>query len=327
MSGDMRAAYTSAAFAAYGVAIPAPAGSPAEAQPDVPAHLVVPLREPQPPECLACGDREGPLHTDPGGRRYASGAEVQYCGRHVPDASPVQAAAAVISAEMDDSEGSATANQLAAAEQNAGILFDPARFEAAVNAAREQARAEYAAELTERGRQLAVMADYKHRLDAVLRLIEGRPGDDAMLVREILGAMHGERTPRDNIPMTLGWTRKVDLPDGGALEGRAIVECITAHGGRAALVVDGADRLPLASLLDAEVRDIHAPCPTEGCGTPDDYDASDPSLFGWARVEVAGIADSGPRWYCSPRCVSNALARAGEELAEADDRAALDGGL
>lgn len=239
-------------------------------------------------------------------------------------ASPVQsAAAAVLAAEME-AEGGATGEQLAAAERRAGILFDAASVEAAVSAARAQACAEYAAELDELRDQLAVMGGAYRQRQAVLRLCEGHRGDDMLLVSAVAVAAECGTTALDGLPMTLTWTSRVELPETGSTDTRVVVECTSSYGGRADLVVDGDDRQALASLLDTEiVRDVHAPCPADGCGTADDYDASDPSLFGWIRLEVAGTDDT-PRWYCSPPCVSNALSRAGEELAALDDMAAVD---
>ncbi|GEC02990.1 hypothetical protein SSP24_06450 [Streptomyces spinoverrucosus] len=244
-----------------------------------------------------------------------------------PDASPAEAVTAVVAAEMAKDKP-VTPRDIATAEMEAGIVFDPARFKMAVDAAREQARAEYSAELAERGDQLAVMTDFKHRLDRVMRAIEGRPDNDTMLVREILAAVHGT-APYADVPMTLAWTRSVDVPEQGAEDQRAVVDCVTAHGGRAHLVLTRDERQALASLLDAEiVRDIHAPCPhSKACGlTDDEIDAAYPKLFGWSRVFIVGLDEPG-RWYCTPACVSRALARAGEKLAEADNRAELDGGL
>ncbi|MEU3254237.1 hypothetical protein [Streptomyces sp. NPDC006997] len=232
----------------------------------------------------------------------------------------MDAATTVITAAM--ARGESTARDFAQAEQDAGILADATREQAAVDAAREQARTEYAAELRERGQQLAVMADYKHRLDRILRAIEGRPDTDTMLVREILAAAHGT-TPYADVPMTLAWTSAAHAPEEGAADQRAIVECVSAHGGRAHLVLTGDERYALASLLDATiVRDIHAPCPhSKACGmTDDEIDAADRHMFGWARLEVAGV-DDGPRWYCTPACVSRALTRAGAHLEDADHQA------
>lgn len=241
------------------------------------------------------------------------------------DVSPVHAASGVIRAAME--HGSSTALEIAQAEQDAGLLFDPQRAEDIAAAAYEQAKAEDRAELAERGEALAIMTDFKHRLDRIMRLVEGRPGDDAMLVREILTAAHGTHGTLD-IPLTLVWDRRVDVPEQGAADQRAIVECTTAHGGRAHLVLTRDERLALASLLDAEiVHDIHACCPhSQACGTDHDLDPADPDLIGWTRVQH-GALDEPARWYCTPACVSRALARAGEQYAEADHRAELDGGL
>ncbi|MFI1535533.1 hypothetical protein [Streptomyces anandii] len=150
-------------------------------------------------------------------------------------------------------------------------------------------------------------------------------GADAAAVRAALAELHDD-ADGSRPALALGWARSVEYPDGSDLAKRAVIACTTSLGVAVELVVEGDDRLALASLLDAEVRDVHAPCPTLGCGTDDDCDPSDPALLGWARLEVAGAGDSG-RWYCSPPCISNALARAGEVLAEADARAELDGGL
>jgi hypothetical protein len=239
-----------------------------------------------------------------------------------PDATVTEAAAAILDARIAE-EGGATAEELAEAERSAGILFDAASVEAAVSAARDQARAELIAELDEALVQLAAMAGAHRRVQAVQRLCEGRRGDDLLLVSAVAVATECGSTALDGLPMTLTWDRSADIPAAAAPVKRVIVNCQSSYGGRAALVLEGDDRRALASLLDAEVRDIHAPCPTDGCGTVDDYDASDPALFGWARVEVAGI-EGVPRWYCSPQCVSAALARAGEELAVIDDMAATD---
>ncbi|WP_158761591.1 hypothetical protein [Streptomyces sp. NRRL S-146] len=260
-----------AAFATFGIAVPAPAGPAAEA---------------------------------------ASGVTV------------AEAAAAVLDARIAE-DGGATAEQLAEAERNAGLLFDAASVEAAVAAARDQARAEIRAELAEAEQQLAVMAGAYRRVQAVMRLCEGRRGDDLLLVSAVAVAAECGSTALDGLPMTLTWDRSAEIPAAADPVKRVIVDCLSSYGGRAALVLEGDERSALASLLDAEVRDIHAPCATDGCGTLDDYDASDPAMFGWARVEVAGI-EGEPRWYCSPQCVSAALARAGEELAVIDEMAATD---
>ncbi|MER6532983.1 hypothetical protein ABT215_04010 [Streptomyces sp900105755] len=234
----------------------------------------------------------------------------------------VRAAAGVIEAAMTN--GATTPDEIAQAEADAGVLFDPQRAEDIAAAAAEQAHAEDRAELAERGEQLAVMAGAKRRLDAVGRLIEGRPGFHLLSVAEIAAAAEYGKVPTDgSFPMTLTWTRRASVPDAHTTRNQVVIECVSSYGGRADLVVEGDARVALGSLLEEEARDSRTVCPTDGCGTVDDYDTSDPALMGWARLEVAGIDDE-PRWYCSPQCIADALARAGEELAAADQAAALD---
>lgn len=181
------------------------------------------------------------------------------------------------------------------------------------------------AELERLGQDGEILPWFHARRKAVALLCEGRPDDHLLTVREVLTAADG-RTPTD-APLTLMWNRSAQVPDAHTTHKQVVVECTTAHGGRADLVLQDEERFALASLLDAEIRDITTPCATStACGTADDLDASDPMLFGWSRLEIAGI-EGGPRWYCTPHCVSNALARASDDLAIIDDQAALDGGL
>ena len=239
-----------------------------------------------------------------------------------PATTVTEAAAAVLDARIAQ-DGGATAEELAEAEQHAGVLFDPAHIEAVVAAARDQARAEIRAELAEVEEQLAVMAGAYRRVQAVMRLCEGRRGDDLLLVSAVAVAAECGTTALDGLPMTLTWDRSAEIPAAADPFKRVIVNCESPYGGRAALVVEGDDRQALASQLDAElVRDIHAPWHERGCGS-DDAHLDSNGVFGWARVEVAGV-EGGPRWYCTPQCVSAALARAGEELAAIDDMAATD---
>lgn len=58
-------------------------------------------------------------------------------------------------------------------------------------------------------------------------------------------------------------------------------------------------------------------CATPGCGSTDDLDASDPALWGWIHMQVAGT-DGPARWVCSAGCVGTVLSAAAAELAEND---------
>lgn len=241
------------------------------------------------------------------------------------DSAPVRAAVGVITAAME--QGHATARDIAVAEESAGILIDPGLAQEFMKSAREQARAEMAAELTavrdelDQAREtIATQQHFKTRLDGIRAVLAGRPDTDLMFVREILAAADGG--PASVAPMTLTWSGVVDVPLADAVPKRAVVSCRTPYGGRAALVVDGEDRTRLASLLEAEVRNVHAECGTEGCGAQAiSLEEADASMWGWSLLQVAGTAEPG-RWYCSSMCVWDALARAGAELAEQDERAA-----
>jgi hypothetical protein len=235
------------------------------------------------------------------------------------------AAAAVLDAVLK-ADSSATGEDLAQAERSAGILFDAASVEAAVSAAREQALAECRADIAEAQAQLALMAGSRRQVMAVLRLCEGRLGDDLLLVSAVAVAAECGTTAFDGLPMRLSWDGSVDMAEATDPVKAAIVHCDSSYGGRAELIVEGDDRLALARLLDAEVRTVDGACKEKGCGSTEDLDASDPMLFGWTRIEVAGVGGE-PRWYCSTYCVTTAFARAAEELAVMDDMAAAGGDL
>jgi hypothetical protein len=231
---------------------------------------------------------------------------------------PVQAATGVITAAMKN--GTATPEDIAVAEESAGLLFDPQRAQDIDTAARTQARQEYEAEIARLRQDVATLAHFKAQLDGIRTRLAGHRDDDLMLVREILAAADSD--PAAGAPMTLTWSGVVDVPTADANPKRSIIDCRTPYGGRASLVVQGAERLALASLLDAEVRNVHAECGTEGCGAQaTGLDQADDSMRGWSLLQVAGTAEPG-RWYCSSMCVVDALARAGAELAEQDQRAA-----
>ncbi|MFF7521217.1 hypothetical protein [Streptomyces pseudovenezuelae] len=245
-------------------------------------------------------------------------------GPAVPEApassSSVDLATGVIRAAM--ANGSATAEQIARAEESAGILFDPERASAIASAAYEQALAEDRAELAEAAQDRYARAWFHERWAAAGRLCEDRSLDDMVRVGEVLAALDG-RAPA-TLPLTVRWNGSVSDPSGDGPGETTLVGCTTARGGKAVLVLDQDQRQTLASLLGQQIRDINAPCATPSCGTDHDLDATD--LFGWSRLEVASVGD-GPRWYCSDMCVFDALARAGHDVVAADREAELGGDL
>lgn len=222
-----------------------------------------------------------------------------------------EAAAAEVLGAVRAQKADPTSLELAAAVARAGILFDAAHVQEAVDAAVAQTRAGYEAERAELHTQLATTAGAHRRVQSVLRLCEGRPGDDLLLVSAVAVAAECGTTALDGLPMTLSWSGSVQVPDAHTTHKRAVVECTSSYGGRADLIVTGEQRAALASLVDTEVRDINAPCATPGCGAAAENELSD--LFGWSRLEIASL-NRGPRWYCSDMCVVDALARAGHEL-------------
>ncbi|MGV9427103.1 hypothetical protein ACWDO7_22805 [Streptomyces sp. NPDC003656] len=135
-------------------------------------------------------------------------------------------------------------------------------------------------------------------------------------IDEILATMPDGAPRYDFTRQDLIWTGTLTEFPGRGLSMNAVIEGITAQGVRTGLTVKSDDRFKLAALLDQVFRG--APCGTAGCGSTDDWDASDPKLLGWLRLEIAGL-DGGPRWYCAPECVSHAIARARDELAALDD--------
>ncbi|MER7972302.1 hypothetical protein ABTX35_25490 [Streptomyces sp. NPDC096080] len=163
---------------------------------------------------------------------------------------------------------------------------------------------------------LSDAADQIERLPQDWELDPGR-GDAVLHLRQWAQSS----TP---VALNLDWAGSVDYPDGTALTERAVIRCASDAGIAVNVKILPEQRVRLASLLDMELRDVHDVCPTQGCGSDHDLDPVD--LFGWTRLLVAGTDDV-YRWYCTPTCVSNALARAGETLAAADQRAELDGDL
>lgn len=289
---------------------------------------------------------------------------------------PFTAAVGVIAATM--SCGSATAEEIAAAEEKAGLLFSPERADDVADAARAQAQAEARAETSaklrrqaaeiEQLREYATAQEQTHtqlrehaaqlqdRLAAVLQLCSGRPTSHLMTAREILTAAKAPGDLALGAPLQMHWSGLVMGPSGDTdAPENTVVPCTTALGGPAGMVLSSRDAHRLAELLgrvrdhtpdDIEARCVRcgctedAPCAggcswvaTAGmvdlcsacvdCGTPgcgldaDDVDESDPALWGWTLVQVAGT-DGPARWMCSPPCAARAIHAAGEELAAAD---------
>lgn len=290
-------------FAAYDVALPVPAGTT--------------YTDPWPPN----GGHDNSC-------AYAGGISRKCtCSDGLPAAAEVpvsveEAAAAEVLDAVRAQNAEATSLDLAAAEASAGILFDATHVQEAVDAAAAQARAETKAELTELHTQLATLAGAHRRVQAVLRLCEGRRGDDMLLVSAVAVAAESGTTALDGLPMTLTWTGRTEVHP---TRGRASVECTSSYGGRADLVLTDEQCASLASQLTPwTVRDLDAKCETPGCGAAADAQLAD--LFGWSRLEIASL-NHGPRWYCCDMCVVDALARAGHELAAADRQAEMGGEL
>jgi hypothetical protein len=232
-------------------------------------------------------------------------------------ATPVQAATGVIRASIE--QGHESPAEIAQAEEDAGILFDPQRAEQIAVAAREQAAAEYRAELRQLREGSASLEWFRARLRAVIELCVGRPTADLIAVHEILTAADG-RTPT-TAPLTFTWNRTVMGPAGDEPGEETLVLCTTVRGGPATLVLDDEQRLALGGLLLASLHAAEA-CTTAGCGLTDaQLDISDPTVWGWIQVRVHG-ADGPARWWCSSWCVNSAITAAGVELAAADCMAA-----
>ncbi|TQE35444.1 hypothetical protein [Streptomyces ipomoeae] len=288
---------------------------PPVANPDVPADLVVDRDEPWLPMCIDCGNRRGPL-APRGDERYRSGAQVLVCASGC-EAAPVRAATGVIAAAME--HGAITPAAIAQAEQDAGILFDPKRAEEIASAARAQALAEVDAELRQAREAVATLHWFHERWRAVQRLTYGRPGTDLMLVSEILAATDPDRTA--GAPHVLTWDGLVLGPSGDTEGENTLVPCTTEYGAQAVLVLNDERRLQLGERL-LTVHPAEA-CYTPGCGThADDLDDSDPSVWGWIRIDVAGTKQ-GARWWCGPWCANAAITAAAAELAAADQAAAV----
>ncbi|MCC9712041.1 hypothetical protein E4N62_46670 [Streptomyces sp. MNU76] len=296
--------------------------------PAVPAPLVSTAPEPLFPMCAVCGNRRDLVPR--GQERYRSGAQVLVCGDGC-EVDPVQAAAGVIGASMNN--GAGTPREWAQAQYDSGLLFDPKRAKDIEAAAREQERAEMRAEL-EAAAEAAEAADWFHErwlataplqegCKAVHRLCDGRPGYYHLPVDAVLGALDGRQATTDDRPLKLTWDGMVAPPAGDRPGEKTLVGCETTFGARAVLELDDAQRRDLAELFLATIHPAEA-CATPGCGlSADDLDTADPTVWGWICVDVAG-SEQGPRWWCNPLCASAAMTAAGAELAAADRAAAID---
>jgi hypothetical protein len=233
--------------------------------------------------------------------------------------SSVQVTAGVIRAAMEG--GSATAEEIAQAEQDAGVIFDPRRAQEIWDAGYQQAKDEASAELAQAAQDRDARDWFHARQRAVGQLCEGRPLDYCVEVSEVLAALDG-RTPT-SAPLTITWDGFVVGPSGDTPNENTLVPCTTARGGRAVLVLGDEKRLELGGFLLAVLHSAEG-CTTPGCGmSADDLDASDPTVSGWVLVDVAGT-EGGPRWWCNPLCAQAAMVAAGAELAAADQLAAVD---
>ncbi|MEW2570460.1 hypothetical protein [Streptomyces sp. NPDC047070] len=160
-------------------------------------------------------------------------------------------------------------------------------------------------------------------LTAMATLVEGRPPGDLVRVSEIESVLDGSAPAK--MPLTLAWNGEFTDPDGDGPGEATLIGAVTSRGVRAVLALTPDERLVLGAQLLATLHTAEA-CSRSGCGsTADELDGSGPPLFGWIRVQVAGV-DGPPRWWCSPMCVHAAMAEAGAETAAADQAAAVDPG-
>lgn len=232
---------------------------------------------------------------------------------------PVRAAAGVIAAAIE--QGHSTAYEIASAQNDAGILFDPTRAQAIADASRKQGLTEAGAELTQLRQDREAMWWFHRRMLAVAQLCVGRRDDHLLSVREVLTAVDGHQAT--GAPLTITWDGLVAGPSGDTEGENTLVPCTTSRGGSAVLVLDDEQRLKLGELLLATLHPAET-CVTPGCGmTQEEVDACDPPVSDWILVRVAGA--SGPaRWWCSVWCANSAITAGGAELAAADRTAAVD---
>lgn len=223
---------------------------------DVPPRLRARGPEPAMPACFACGSEAGPLTPCPRGRRYESGAQVLYCFGCVPADPSLRAAAGVIGAAME--RAPATAEDIAAVGDDAGLLLTQERLAEIGAAALDQARAEVEDEFDELLESLradedlaAVALYFKVRYDRLQRLLAGHPPTHLMSVAEICTAVDGDQS-RAGAPLVVAWDGLVLGPSGDTDSENTLVPCTAVLGGPAALVLTDRQRAKLGALLRAD---------------------------------------------------------------------------
>ncbi|WP_406398757.1 hypothetical protein [Streptomyces uncialis] len=169
------------------------------------------------------------------------------------------------------------------------------------------------ATLADATRDIAAVIDwFRTRLMSVMALTAGRPDWYQIAVSDILHAYNTQQS--HGRPLSVSLSGSVQLVPTEDDEGRTVLPLTTPFGASAELLLSTEERMALtAHLLTGE-----PPCPTPGCGGPDgDRDASDPALWGWTLLRVAGT-DGPARWYDTPWCASAAMTAAAAELAAED---------
>ncbi|MFD9445478.1 hypothetical protein ACFWBR_42465 [Streptomyces sp. NPDC060006] len=194
-------------------------------------------------------------------------------------------------------------------------LYDAPTVEAIAQSAVDQAQAETRAELTQAQQDRTALDWFHGRCRAVASLCDGRPLEDLLHVGQVLAALDG--TQPTTMPLTMAWDGLIAGPSGDGPGEATFVACTTSRGGKAVLALDPEERVALGGQLLATLHTAEA-CGTGGCGcSAEDLDASDPQVWGFICVDVAGT-EGGPRWWCSPSCAAAAMTAAAAELAEVD---------
>lgn len=185
--------------------------------------------------------------------------------------------------------------------------YDGLTVEAIAQGAVTQAQVETRTELTRARQEHESLVWLRGRWTAAATLCEGRPLDHLLSVHEVLTALDGWKPA--TMPLTMAWDGQITDPDGDGPGEATLLPCTTSRGGNAVIALTPEERLTLSAQLLATLHSAES-CTRSGCGaTAEELDGSGPPLFGWIRVQVAGI-DGPPRWWCSPTCVNAAFAAA-----------------